>query len=739
MLDKLLLSIIVLFYSLTGLIPSCHAASNISVHKPYTVSPIQNYELTAQSTDTTSLTDGKFTSGYFWTQKSTLGWQNVRTVEIMIDLRKSSNIDSIVFNTARGTQAGVNYPAQIAAFVGPSRDQFYYVGDVANDPGNVIGSYQTKKFTLNGISTRGRYVLLEVRLSGSYLFCDEIEVIEGAQVTQKTGALTLEDARVVTEKLRRLDIEKEFLTSLIDKLKSTIILDADSMQIQRLAEIQQQVNTLTETADAAVLEADILNCRAALLQAKFPGKRFLLETVNPWAPLSPLSAFVDTPQQTVSMTIPQGGYDYAALVVTNLTAESQQLSIQPNALPLGAPALAFYQVPFVKSAIMEYVADPLMPISGSLTLRPGESKMIFLAAYGEHPGTWKSTFNIENSLDVTSLPLNLQVSSVALPVKFTLNSVNWGYLDFKPIRDRKSTAVKDLFVHHTNTIVVPSEYLPLTCPTKPDDVIRLDSYLQLHKGAAKILFFVNFNNEKLLTANGKYPFMSTEWKKAFKKFYSGIVNSAARADFPESALYLYPFDEMGGADIDRFIELATWAYKEIPSIKFYATLDKKESFKALPYMEIAQVLNKEELIADAIASKKEIWLYGTEGNTKSFSPYSYYRLMPWTAFYHGFSGVGFWNYADTGWEENPGSAWDDFDGNRPDFAVIYEGENGTIVSSRRWEAWRMGVEDYELLRMYATAKGEVAAKMLASSVLDKPQEVGKADEVRRKILMELSQ
>jgi len=49
----------------------------------------------------------------------------------------------------------------------------------------------------------------------------------------------------------------------------------------------------------------------------------------------------------------------------------------------------------------------------------------------------------------------------------------------------------------------------------------------------------------------------------------------------------------------------------------------------------------------------------------------------------------------------------------------------------------MGIEDYELLTMYAKAKGDGAAKALAKSVMDNLQDTTRADEVRRKILMEL--
>lgn len=67
--------------------------------------------------------------------------------------------------------------------------------------------------------------------------------------------------------------------------------------------------------------------------------------------------------------------------------------------------------------------------------------------------------------------------------------------------------------------------------------------------------------------------------------------------------------------------------------------------------------------------------------------------------------------------------------------MIYDGVGQSIVSSRRWEAWRMGIEDYELLKMYAVKKGSVAAKAMAKTVLDHPEDTSKADQMRQTILL----
>jgi hypothetical protein len=50
----------------------------------------------------------------------------------------------------------------------------------------------------------------------------------------------------------------------------------------------------------------------------------------------------------------------------------------------------------------------------------------------------------------------------------------------------------------------------------------------------------------------------------------------------------------------------------------------------------------------------------------------------------------------------------------------------------------MGIEDYELLTMYAKAKGITAAKELAASVFNVTEDTTRADEARRRILTELS-
>ncbi len=69
--------------------------------------------------------------------------------------------------------------------------------------------------------------------------------------------------------------------------------------------------------------------------------------------------------------------------------------------------------------------------------------------------------------------------------------------------------------------------------------------------------------------------------------------------------------------------------------------------------------------------------------------------------------------------------WDDYAGT-PTYSVVYDGPDG-VISSKRWEAYRAGVEDYEICKMLkdaiaaakAAGKGKTAEVKTAQESLDK--------------------
>ncbi len=173
---------------------SCSSPRNIAEGRPCTVSPSPSYPLTALPSQISVLTDGRYTRGKFWTQRSTVGWFEPGNVKITIDLGAAYSVGSISFSTARGEAADVRYPEHVYAFLGHDLDHLAYAGDIM--PRELLhGGYETRLFTLDAVNLRGRYVLLVAYPDGPYLFCDEIVVNEGAvghepdSTTTAAGAL----------------------------------------------------------------------------------------------------------------------------------------------------------------------------------------------------------------------------------------------------------------------------------------------------------------------------------------------------------------------------------------------------------------------------------------------------------------------------------------------------------------------------------------------------------------------
>jgi hypothetical protein len=155
----------------------------ISENKTYTLDQVPNYPACTDAGDTTQLTDGLHTQGYFWGELSTVGWQNRENIIVTIDLASVQSISGVSFSSAGAPSAGVSLPDHIHVFVAGSDQQFYEVGDLVslsnteNGPPPSSG-YALHTFSTHNLQTWGRYVafMFDAR---SYAFVDEIEVFSG--------------------------------------------------------------------------------------------------------------------------------------------------------------------------------------------------------------------------------------------------------------------------------------------------------------------------------------------------------------------------------------------------------------------------------------------------------------------------------------------------------------------------------------------------------------------------------
>ncbi|MEA1951086.1 MAG: discoidin domain-containing protein, partial [Planctomycetota bacterium] len=174
---------------------------NIALAKKYTCSPKPTYHHCTDPGDTTQLTDGRLTDGYFWVQKGCVGWRSKGIVAITIDLGRVEPISGASFRTAAGT-AGVTWPAAIEIAVSDDGKNYRIVGDLvelAFKEGNPWPSgYGVRRLATDKLHTRGRFVsILVIPTAGRYVFCDEIEVFRGpdAWLNDEPGGRPLGDLK----------------------------------------------------------------------------------------------------------------------------------------------------------------------------------------------------------------------------------------------------------------------------------------------------------------------------------------------------------------------------------------------------------------------------------------------------------------------------------------------------------------------------------------------------------------
>jgi hypothetical protein len=90
----------------------------------------------------------------------------------------------------------------------------------------------------------------------------------------------------------------------------------------------------------------------------------------------------------------------------------------------------------------------------------------------------------------------------------------------------------------------------------------------------------------------------------------------------------------------------------------------------------------------------ELWFYKNASiwSKEPRACFGWYRKVSWIAWKYQTRGAGLWNLA-----YYLGDPWDDFDKSYPDGAFTYAGENGGLIASRVYEAYRQGVQEYKRL------------------------------------------
>jgi len=445
-----------------------------------------------------------------------------------------------------------------------------------------------------------------------------------------------------------------------------------------------------------------------------------LSAANPWAPFGAFDEILEERLKDPEVTIEafSGEVEDAALNVFNFGTAPLQVRVELDPLVLegaqdAAPVasrevIAIHEVIDVPTQSLDLSADALPRINPGyvLTLPAWDARQLWFAVEtkGLATGRWTSTVRIR-TLEVEprefAAPLTVEVWEPALPETQALRHCNWGYVYSTPrMREFEEETLQDRVAHGNNvfvtTLVPKATYDEAGAIVGEIDYTEHDAYVRRYAPHGIILF----QNTGGVTGPGAPE--TGAFRKAHVAWLRAWVAHLKEMGIGYDRYAMYPVDEPGLQEglVEQYLFYAKLAREADPNIQMYtdpvARIRKEELVEMLPYVDI-WCPNRGGFLLDINQDKLEIiknsggilWTYECSDNAKHQSPLGYYRGQSWLAWHHGLTGIGFWSYCTS--QADP---WYKPEGTM-DYLLVYQGDG--VVPSKRWEAVRDGIEDYDML------------------------------------------
>ena len=744
----------------------CCAAENVALHKPYELSPVPNYSYCTDSGDKVQLTDGEYTKGYFWTQKSTAGWNHAAPVCVMIDLGKTEPIRGLSWSCAAGV-AGVTWPECLYVLVSDDKQAWTYLGDLC-ERGTEDGlppakGYAQFRYATDTLKGRGRYVCV-VAAGQPFCFVDEVEVWRGEDAWLQ-GELTGQQAGSPLNFYRQARIRSGVAARLRTDL-ATIVAQMECAGVAAAATVKTQAAALKEEISAfaasapteqktvlpfGVLHERILALHTQVLRAA--GIRSpLVWQGNRWGPL----ALTDVPPPdagvcALTLDLMRGEVRGEAFNITNPDATPLELTLAVKGLP-SELRLELREVLFTdtqsRSAIAAALSRLVPDAAGAVRLRvPGGcTKQVWLSCrrpVGE-ARVYGSTISVAaaDGRWSTNLACSVRLRGLDFPKQPSLHVGGWDYVQGKgdyyksPGNLESNLALmRDLYVDSpwaTSAVFPQGVAFDGQGTLQNESALEFsawDAWVTRWQGARNFCVFFSvgesFSGEKMGTP--RFNAMVGAWLGAWTR------HMGQQGLKPEQLVILL-VDEPHERTQDAVI--VAWA-QAVKAAKLGVVLFEDPTYtdpsKGDPGMfALSDVLcpNTPMLVAQGDPFRafyrtqreagKTLWLYSCSGPAKLLDPVTYHRAQGWLAFQMGAQGSFFWAFGCGG---GIGDSWHAYAQAHEEYSPYFVGPD-SVMEGKHSEAVREGVQDYEYLRLLrdaavrAKASGDGAAWLArAESVL----------------------
>ena len=709
---------------------------NIALHRPYTLQPAPNYRYCTDPDDRTQLTDGQYTQGYFWTQKSTVGWVKVNPVFIVIDLGRDAPIAGASFNTAAGV-AGVEFPASIWVLVSLDGKRWQEVGDLVKASNEQNGpppsqGYAVHRFWTDQWKTHGRFIAFVVVPQSPFCFVDEIEVYEGdAAWLSQPLAYEVTDLKVFAQRkevercaLRRLNSDFETLRQLVEQ--ASIAKAAKERLRRRLNELADEMPKALKVDDPQSFQtvlplnewhAQLFQLQAQLWRAKGlkPFAVFVASSPYDLLPYLTENPLPKVLSQRAELILLRNEVRPIAINIINAHERPVTVKVQVQGLPNSIVFEPHYVVwTDTKEGVPIAAA---LPKGEQFTVNAGMVGQVWINVKPTRKalkGDYEARIVIATDAgDKVVIPLDLKVLPLTLPDRMSLHLGGWDYTD---VEERYGVNPKNrgAFIAHlrerfvdipwASRFVLPSGKFDKTGKmVEPPDTTAFDRWLDRWEGASRFYVFVNagetFEGSKVGTP--EFERKVGEWiafwwrhaqKRGLKKGQFGVLLVDEPHTPEQDALTIAWAKAIKKAAPEVVIWVdPTWSEPQKMSTQLPEVVDVLCPQRAIW---LRNPKAHEEFYLGWRNKGKRLALYSCSGPSKLLDPYAYYRLQAWHCFAIGADEMFFWAFGD-----NAGnSCWNAYLDPRNCYTPLFLAPD-SVTAAKHMEAIREGVQDYEILKM----------------------------------------
>ncbi|NLN93227.1 MAG: PQQ-binding-like beta-propeller repeat protein [Candidatus Hydrogenedens sp.] len=474
--------------------------------------------------------------------------------------------------------------------------------------------------------------------------------------------------------------------------------------------------------------------RAAVYVAE-EGGTILAAAANPWAPFGGMDEIREgrTENRSLSIEAFPGEHESAAFNFFNMSGDTRIFRVtlsdlvQGDSVEESSAYITLHEAVPVPTEMINYSVDALPELNNAslLQVAPWSAAQLWLDVNtaGLAPGEWLTTVtltSVECEPVQVEMPVVCTLFDTPLPEEQPLSLCHWGYVDRSMLKHIPEKALEDQVSHGTNvfvgTVYPQAKFDEEGKLIGAPDFTAHDAYVKAHAPHGRILFF-NYQN----ALKGPGDIFSEAYGKAHVQWLRLWVAHLRELGVGYDGFALYPVDEPGLSDglVERHIAMAKLARQADPDIMLYtdpvARISLEELEALLPFVDIWCPHRNGILLDESSAEKFElirkhgkiIWTYECDDNVKHHSPLGYYRAQAWLVKSLGLTGIGFWSYCTS--QDDPWFR----PGIRHDYLMIYPGTD--VVTSKRWEAVRDGIEDFTLLDLL-TKKAQGAEGALKAEV-----------------------